>query len=69
METLGRLTDERQFRNMVLKTDADGRTTRLEDVARIELAAQDYNANGYLDERPALPILIFQRMAKREGAG
>jgi multidrug efflux pump len=61
VETLGRLVDERQFRNMVVKTDADGRVTRLEDVARVELAAQDYTANGYLDERPAVPMLIFQR--------
>ena len=61
VETLGRLSDPRQFRNIVIKTDADGRVTRLEDIARVELAAQDYTANGYLDERPAVPILVFQR--------
>ena len=44
-----------------MKTDADGRVTRLEDIAPVELAAQDYTANGYLDERPAVPLLIFQR--------
>jgi hydrophobe/amphiphile efflux-1 (HAE1) family protein len=61
VETLGRLTDTRQFGNIVIKTDADGRVTRLEDVAHVELAAQDYTANGYLDERPAVPLLVFQR--------
>ena len=61
VETLGRLSEERQFRNLVVKTTPDGRTTRLEDIARVELAAQDYTANGYLDERPAVPLLIFQR--------
>jgi HAE1 family hydrophobic/amphiphilic exporter-1 len=61
VETLGRLTDPRQFGNIVIKTDADGRVTRVEDVGRVELAAQDYTANGYLDERPAVPLLIFQR--------
>jgi hydrophobe/amphiphile efflux-1 (HAE1) family protein len=61
VEALGRLADPRQFGNIVVKTDPDGRTTRLEDVARVELAAQDYTANGYLDDRPAVPLLIFQR--------
>ncbi len=61
VETLGRLSDPRQFGNIVVKTDADGRVTRIEDIGRVELAAQDYTANGYLDERPAVPILIFQR--------
>ena len=61
VETLGRLSDPRQFRNIVIKTDADGRVTRVEDIARVELAAQSYTANGYLDERPAVPILVFQR--------
>ena len=61
VEALGRLSDPRQFGNIVVKTDADGRITRLEDVARVELAAQDYTANGYLDDRPAVPLLIFQR--------
>ena len=61
VETLGRLSDPRQFRNIVVKTDADGRVTRLDDIATVELAAQDYTANGYLDEIPAVPLLVFQR--------
>ena len=61
IETLGRLEDERQFGAIVVKTGEDGRITRLEDIARIELAAQDYSANGYLDELPAVPLLVFQR--------
>jgi len=61
IETLGRLVDARQFANIVVKTDPDGRVTRVRDIGRVELAAQDYDANGYLDERPAVPLLIFQR--------
>ncbi|MGD9536369.1 MAG: efflux RND transporter permease subunit [Alphaproteobacteria bacterium] len=60
IETLGRLTDTRQFGNIVVKTDAAGRVTRLRDIARIELGAQDYNANGYLNELQAVPMLAFQ---------
>jgi HAE1 family hydrophobic/amphiphilic exporter-1 len=61
IETLGRLSDPRQFGNIVVKTADDGRVTRLEDIARVELAAQDYTANGYLDEQEAVPLLVFQR--------
>ncbi|MFO1057304.1 MAG: multidrug efflux RND transporter permease subunit [Dongiaceae bacterium] len=61
VETLGRLVDPRQFANIIVRTDPDGRVTRVRDVGRVELAAQDYSANGYLDRREAVPLLIFQR--------
>ena len=61
METQGRLIEPSQFANIIVRTDPDGRVTRLRDVARVELGAQDYGANGYLDEREAVPILIYQR--------
>jgi HAE1 family hydrophobic/amphiphilic exporter-1 len=61
VETLGRLVDVRQFGNIVVRTDPGGRVTRVRDVARVELGAQDYSANGYLDDREAVPLLIFQR--------
>ena len=49
VQTLGRLDDPRQFANILVKTDADGRVTRIRDVGRVELGAFDYSANGYLD--------------------
>jgi len=61
VETLGRLTDPRQFANIIVRTDADGRVTRVRDIARVELGAQDYNTNAYLDDRQAVPMLIFQQ--------
>ena len=61
VETLGRLADPRQFSNIIVRTDPDGRVTRIRDIARVELGAQDYNSNAYLDDREAVPMLIFQR--------
>ena len=61
IETLGRLNDTRQFGNVVVKSDPDGRVTRVRDLGLVEIGAQDYSANGYLDERPAVPLLLFQR--------
>ena len=61
VQTLGRLTDPRQFEDIVVKTDTTGRVTRVRDIARVELGAQDYGANAYLDERQAVHLLIFQQ--------
>ena len=60
VETLGRLTDAREFGNIIVKTDGAA-VTRLRDVARVELGALDYNLNAYLDRQQAVPLVIFQR--------
>jgi len=60
VETLGRLIDTRQFGNVIVRTDAGGRVTRIRDIARVELAARDYSINSYLDERQAVALAIFQ---------
>ncbi len=56
----GRLTNEEEFGDIVLKTGADGETTRLRDVARLELAAGDYALRSMLDGKEAVGIGIFQ---------
>jgi HAE1 family hydrophobic/amphiphilic exporter-1 len=61
IETLGRLQDARQFENIIVRTDEAGRVTRVRDIGRVELGAQDYTTNGYLEDREALPLLVFQR--------
>jgi hydrophobe/amphiphile efflux-1 (HAE1) family protein len=60
VQTLGRLQDPSQFENILVKTDPDGHVTRIRDVGRAELGAQDYSANSYLDKRQAVPLVIFQ---------
>ncbi|MFT5540225.1 MAG: hydrophobe/amphiphile efflux-1 (HAE1) family protein [Alphaproteobacteria bacterium] len=59
--TLGRLVEPEAFGNIIVKTGTDGRVTRVRDIARVELGAQDYSTTGYLNGKNALPILIFQR--------
>jgi multidrug efflux pump len=41
LNTLGRLTTEEQFGNIIVKVGADGRFVRLKDVARLKLGAQN----------------------------
>jgi multidrug efflux pump len=60
VQTLGRLANPDEFANIVIKQRGDA-VVRLKDVARIELAAQDYTTNSYLDRDPAVALAIFQR--------
>ena len=60
VQTLGRLADPDEFANIVVKTTPQA-VVRLKDVARIQLAAQDYASNSYLDRDPAVAMAVFQR--------
>jgi HAE1 family hydrophobic/amphiphilic exporter-1 len=46
IEALGRLQDPRQFENIIVRNDPAGRVTRVRDIGRVELGAQDYTTNG-----------------------
>ena len=56
----GRLIDEKEFGEIIIKTGADRELTRLRDVARIELAAGSYALRSMLDNKEAIGIGIFQ---------
>jgi HAE1 family hydrophobic/amphiphilic exporter-1 len=56
----GRLTTEAEFGNIVLRARPGGAIVRLSDVARIELGAQGYSAQGRLDGRPAAVMALYQ---------
>jgi hydrophobe/amphiphile efflux-1 (HAE1) family protein len=60
VQTLGRLANPDEFYNILVKQTATA-VVRLRDVARIELAGQDYSTNSYLDRDPAVALAIFQR--------
>ena len=56
----GRLANEAEFGNIIIKTTPDGGVTRLRDVARIELGASQYALRSLLDNKPAVGIGIFE---------
>jgi hydrophobe/amphiphile efflux-1 (HAE1) family protein len=56
----GRLADETEFGNIIIKTGADGQVTRLRDVSRIELGAGTFSLRALLDNKAAVAIVIFQ---------
>ncbi len=57
----GRLTSAEEFRDIVLKTSPDGAVTHLGDVARVELAAQEYGLRALLDNQQAVMMIINQQ--------
>ena len=61
VETQGRLTDPKQFADVVIRTDPDGHQVRVSDIGRVELGAQDYGVNTYLSGKPTVVIGVFQR--------
>ena len=61
VRTQGRLSEPEQFADIVIRTDSAGRQTRVRDVARVELGADDYGTNAYLSGKPSIMIAIFQR--------
>src|SRR6202790_2551794 len=61
INTKGRLSDEADFENIIVKTGAAGQLVRLRDVARVELGSDNYALRAMIDNRTAVAIPIFQR--------
>jgi multidrug efflux pump len=60
VNTQGRLQSVEEFGNIVVKTNADGATTLLKDVARLEMGSNSYALRSLLDNKSAVAIPIFQ---------
>ncbi|MGP9420901.1 efflux RND transporter permease subunit [Ewingella sp. AOP8-B2-18] len=56
----GRLQNEEEFGNIILKTSDDGTVVRLRDVARIEMGSGNYALRSQLNNKDAVGIGIFQ---------
>ena len=59
--TKGRLETADEFGDIVVKAGTEGRLTRLQDVARIELGAEDYSVRSFLNGKSAVAMLVFAR--------
>ena len=59
VQTLGRLSTPEQFADIIVKSDANGRVTRIRDIGHVDIGAQDYGSAGFLDKGDAVPLLIF----------
>src|SRR5260221_8792117 len=59
VEALGRLSTPEQFADIILKSDAQGRVTRIRDIGRVEVGAADYGSTAYMDRSDATALLIY----------
>jgi HAE1 family hydrophobic/amphiphilic exporter-1 len=76
VRAIGRLSDPKEFENIILKTGTDGTLVRVRDVGRAELGAEDYGSflrfNGHeatgiaVTQLPGANALAVDRAAKAE---
>jgi HAE1 family hydrophobic/amphiphilic exporter-1/multidrug efflux pump len=57
--TLGRLTEVKDFEEMIVRALPNGSMIRLKDVARVELGAQSYTLEGRWNGKPNVFLLTF----------
>ena len=74
IQTQGRLSTEKQFEDIIVKTGQNGQIIHLRDVVRkgvstpggqttekgVELGARNYDVNSYLDDKPSVTLAVFQ---------
>ncbi len=59
INTLGRLSDPKQFEELIIKTSGR-RITRVKDVARVELGAKDYKYTSSYNGKPCATMSVYQ---------
>ena len=60
IQAKGRLNSPQEFGAIIVKRAAEGRLTRLRDVARIEMGAREYGINARLSGKPMVALAINQ---------
>src|SRR5574337_723847 len=61
INTRGRLSSVDDFRDIIVRTDADGSVVHLRDVARVELGSDQYALRSLLNSQEAVAVPIFAR--------
>ena len=56
----GELTSVQQFKDIVVRATPNGAVVRLSDIAKVQLAAEQYNTSAELDHLPASTLAVYQ---------
>lgn len=59
VSTPGRMSTPEEFERIILRSDSDGRTLRLGEVARAELGAQNYDFSATFNAKNAVPLGVY----------
>src|SRR6476619_533933 len=57
--TRGRLTEPKEFEQIIVRSNPDGSAVRLSDVARVELGSKDYEFIGRINGKSATLVGVF----------
>lgn len=57
--TQGRFTSTDEFGEILIRTNLDGSSLRLKDVAKVSLGAEDYSVNAFYNGKPAVAFGVF----------
>ena len=60
LKTKGRLSDVKDFENIIIRSNMDGSNVRIKDIGRVELGAQSYSSLGLVNGKPSAVIMISQ---------
>ncbi|HEY9102959.1 multidrug efflux RND transporter permease subunit [Chitinimonas sp.] len=55
----GRLSTEKEFEDVIIRSNPDGSQLRLKDIARVELGSKDNDFNGTYNGKPAVLMGVF----------
>ncbi|CAG9249504.1 efflux RND transporter permease subunit [Paraburkholderia caribensis] len=59
VEALGRLSVPEEFADVVVKSDNQGRVTRVRDIGRVEVGAANYGSTAFMDRSDSTSMLIY----------
>lgn len=61
IQASGRLKTIKEFENIIIRADKDGKFLRLKDVAKIELGAANYSVEAKFQGYSMVPVIIFMQ--------
>jgi len=64
----GRFSSEQEYKNIILRSNADGQTLRIKDVADVEFGSTYYDLYSRLNGKPAASIMIKQSYGSNASA-
>ncbi len=56
----GKLTQNKEYEDIIIKANSDGSVIRLKDVARVEFGSYTYSSNGKLNGHASSGVAVFQ---------
>jgi hydrophobe/amphiphile efflux-1 (HAE1) family protein len=59
IEALGRLSTAEQFADIIVKSDSQGRVTRVRDIGHVQLGAADYGSSAFKDKTDSASLALF----------